>query len=143
MAMIRRLVQNPQSGSFRLIVAVNWGWEQSRKQENEAIGWLNQLRSCVIELPDLAERVDEIGALARYHVKRICRERGLEEKVMTPEFYRALETYSWPGNVRELVNSLEQVVLLAGSKKSLFVKDLPNHIRIEAIKSSAKTKIGL
>jgi two-component system NtrC family response regulator len=54
-----------------------------------------------------------------------------------------LRLYPWPGNVRESVNTLEQVLMTAHDKKTLFAKDLPNHIRIQTLKKSAGQKKGL
>jgi len=62
---------------------------------------------------------------------------------MSPEFLQMLEIYRWPGNVRELINTLDQALITAQEKKSLFGKDLPTHIRIQALRGSAARKKGL
>lgn len=62
----------------------------------------------VIELhtPALAERKDDITALARHF---------LQGRPMTPEALRTLEAHDWPGNVRELQNTIQRACLLASS----------------------------
>jgi two-component system NtrC family response regulator len=64
-------------------------------------------------------------------------------KQLSPEFIQALQAYSWPGNIRELVNTLEQVVIISADKRTLFARDLPNHIRIQAQRRTAQDKKGL
>ena len=96
-----------------------------------------------IELLPLAERPEDIAPLAQHHLWRRATEKGLERKKMSPEFLQMLEIYRWPGNVRELLNTLDQALLTARDKKSLFGKDLPSHIRIQVHKYSAARKKGL
>lgn len=143
MKVIEKIIDNPQAQPFRLIVAVNQSWEQLKQNNSKMANRLAALRSCVIELAALGERADDIAALARFHCDRICKTKQITGKAMTPEFIQALENYGWPGNVRELVNTLEQVILTAGEKRSLFIKDLPNHIRIVSLQRSAQAKRGL
>jgi DNA-binding NtrC family response regulator len=59
-----------------------------------------------LEVPPLAERRDDILALARHFLQP-----GF---VLTAEAGRALLRYSWPGNVRELQNVMRRACLLSG-----------------------------
>lgn len=140
---ILQIGSHKQKYPFRLIAAVGQSREELKQRHSELAELLNQLRSCVIELPPLVERDDEIEPLARYHLERICTERDLGIKNISPEFLQTLKAYSWPGNIRELINTLDQVMITAGDKKTLFARDLPNHIRIQALKNAAKDKKGL
>ncbi len=69
-------------------------------------------RLAVIELmmPALRERTEDLPALVRSLMERICSEAGIEVKALTPEAMSALQEYGWPGNVRELVHTLERMV---------------------------------
>jgi two-component system, NtrC family, response regulator len=140
---VRQIGSQKQKYPFRLIVAVDQSREELNQQHVGLAELLSQLRSCVIELPQLAERVDEIESLVVYHLERIRRERELETKIISPEFIHILKAYPWPGNIRELINTLDQVMMTAGHKKTLFARDLPNHIRIQTQKTAAKDKKGL
>jgi len=64
-----------------------------------------------IELPPLAQRRDDIAALARYFLRKF--QLGGEQPVMTEPSLRVLERHSWPGNVRELQHVLERASILA------------------------------
>ena len=68
-----------------------------------------------IEAPPLRERREDIPALVRHMVERVCRESGTELKSVTDESLQLLSSYSWPGNVRQLANTVERAVLLSKS----------------------------
>lgn len=104
---------------------------------------LDRLRDCHIELPDLCRRGDDIADLARYHCDRLCTCKGLTPKQLAPEFLQLLDIYPWPGNVRELINTLDQSLMAAREQKTLYVKDLPAHIRVQTLKIASARKKGL
>lgn len=142
--LVHQLISQPlQERDFRIIAATSMKPEELRKRNSYVIELLDLLHGCFIELLPLAERPEDIAMLANYHLERLCLEKGATIKVMSPEFIQMLEIYLWPGNVRELVNTLEQVLITAFEKKTLFAKDLPNHIRIQTLQKSAGQKKGL
>jgi two-component system, NtrC family, response regulator AtoC len=59
------------------------------------------------EIPPLRNRADDIDALVRYLVPRICRREGRMPATVTPAALAWLRRQRWPGNVRELRNALE------------------------------------
>ncbi len=128
---------------FRVITATSTNLYNLVRKGEFSAELLAILQGCYIELLPLRERKDEIEALVTFYVEQICQRRGLESKQISPEVMRILEVYHWPGNIRELVNTLEQLLSMAQEKKTLFAKDLPAHIRIQTIKSSAAQKKGL
>ena len=66
-----------------------------------------------IDIPALAERRDDIPALADHFFTRYAREQGLEPPTVAPEALAAMQAYDWPGNVRQLRNVIERTVILA------------------------------
>ena len=66
-----------------------------------------------ITIPPLAERRDDIPALAEHFFTRYAREQGLRPPSVTPEAMAALQAYDWPGNVRQFRNVIERTVSLA------------------------------
>lgn len=128
---------------YRLMAAARSEPQRLRKMHELLETFLHPLQAVYIELLPLAERPEDIVPLAEYHLGRKCAEKNLERKKMSPEFLQMLEIYRWPGNVRELINTLDQALITAQEKKSLFGKDLPTHIRIQAIRGSAARKKGL
>ena len=65
-----------------------------------------------IRLPRLAERLDDLEALAEALLDDIARRSGLPHKSLSHEGLDALLAHSWPGNIRELRNVLEQAALM-------------------------------
>lgn len=66
-----------------------------------------------IEIPPLADRRDDIPALAEHFFTRYAREQGLVPPGVTPEAMAAMQAYDWPGNVRQFRNVIERTVILA------------------------------
>jgi len=65
-----------------------------------------------IAIPSLAERCDDIPALAHHFFTRYAAEQGIVAPDMTEESMAALQAYDWPGNVRQLRNVVERTVIL-------------------------------
>lgn len=65
-----------------------------------------------IRLPSLAERREDIRALALHFVSRAnqAHQRNVN---LSPDALARLEEHPWPGNIRELGNVIERLVLLA------------------------------
>ena len=141
---LQRIIHNPvEQKAFRVITATSTELYNLVRKGEFSAELLAMLQGCYIELLPLQERKEEIEALVTFYIEQLCQRRGLEPKNISPEVMRIFEAYHWPGNVRELVNTLEQLLSMAQEKKTLFAKDLPAHIRIQTIKSSAAQKKGL
>ncbi len=67
-----------------------------------------------VTLPSLAERRDDIPALAMHLLARAAARHGVAQPTLRPAAFAALVLHPWPGNVRELANVLERVAILAG-----------------------------
>ncbi len=67
---------------------------------------------CVLQVPALRERPDDIPALARHLLK--TPELGARE--LSPGAIGVLRAQAWPGNVRELRNVVVQAALRAGGR---------------------------
>lgn len=65
-----------------------------------------------VEIPSLAERRDDIPALAEYFFARYAAEQGLRPPAISEEAMAALQAYDWPGNVRQLRNVVERTIIL-------------------------------
>ena len=81
-----------------------------------------------IRIPALAERADDIPAMAMAFLKEFNEKNGKSVKAIAPAAMDALCVYGWPGNVRELRNTVERMVVLARGE-TLALADVPQHIR--------------
>lgn len=142
--MLQKIIHNPgEQKYFRLITTTSADLDEMVRNGGFSAELLALLQSCYIELLPLRERQDEIKALVVFYIEKTCQNRSIESKNLSSELLRILEAYHWPGNISELVNTVEQLLITAQEKKTLFTKDLPAHIRIQTIKSSAAQKKGL
>jgi len=113
-----------EASDFRLIASTR------HKPAREADNGL-----CVIDLPPLRERIEDLGALTRHFINKFCCHYNLPGKQMTPEFLLNITHYAWPGNVHELSNVLEQAIFNAQAESTLFPKHLPVNVRVQATKA--------
>ncbi|MFA9200923.1 MAG: sigma-54-dependent transcriptional regulator [Cypionkella sp.] len=65
-----------------------------------------------VTIPSLAERRDDIPALAEHFFTRYASEQGVPPPALTPEAIAALQAYDWPGNVRQLRNVVERTIIM-------------------------------
>ncbi len=72
----------------------------------------HRLAVVVLQLPTLAERIEDIPLLARHYLDRYADAHGLAPKALTADGELWLIEYGWPGNVRELSHLMERVTLL-------------------------------
>ncbi|MDO3377285.1 sigma-54-dependent transcriptional regulator [Geoalkalibacter halelectricus] len=110
--------EKPIRGNVRLISASNVDlWEAvGKKTFREDLYYrLNVVR---LELPSLAERREDIPALAEYFVRQ-----NNPDLTLAPAVVSLLQEHSWPGNIRELVNVLRRAAALCSGPTIL-----PKHL---------------
>jgi DNA-binding NtrC family response regulator len=73
-----------------------------------------RLAGVILEIPPLAERPDEIVALARRFAAGAAQRLDRPAPPFADDAIAALRAHAWPGNVRELRNAIERAVLLVG-----------------------------
>lgn len=93
----------------RIISATNINMRDAMRYQRFREDLFFRLNVIELQIPPLAERVDDIIPLARHFL-----EPGFE---LTREAEKALRSYEWPGNVRELQNVIRRACLLASSRE--------------------------
>ena len=71
-----------------------------------------RLAVCVVRLPPLRQRGDDVELLARAFLERLNREYGTRKRFDASALALA-RAHAWPGNVRELKNCVERSFVLA------------------------------
>ncbi len=66
-----------------------------------------------VHIPSLAERREDIVALAEQFIARYAHDRRVATPEITADAIAALQSYDWPGNVRQLRNIIERTIILA------------------------------
>lgn len=70
-----------------------------------------------VRVPSLRERLEDLPALTRHILKRICAGDGKAAASLDQSALAALSDYTFPGNVRELENMLERALALSDGQK--------------------------
>jgi DNA-binding NtrC family response regulator len=76
-----------------------------------------RLRVLSIVLPPLRERAADLPLLVGHFVAAFNRRQGTRFVTPPPAQLRPLLDHPWPGNVRELENTLESLLILAGTEQ--------------------------
>ena len=71
----------------------------------------DRLNVVPIAVPSLADRRDDIAALARHFIEQFHKNQGLTPRDLPEETVAALQSMRWPGNIRELRNVIERVLI--------------------------------
>ena len=77
-----------------------------------------------MHIPRLADRREDIPALARHFLSRAAQELAVEPKLLKPETEEYLKNLGWPGNVRQLENTCRWITVMA-SGREVHIDDLP------------------
>jgi two-component system, NtrC family, nitrogen regulation response regulator NtrX len=70
-----------------------------------------------VAIPSLADRREDIAALAEQYAARFATEHRIPAPLFSDEAMAALQACEWPGNVRQLRNIIERTIILAPSDK--------------------------
>lgn len=132
--------KNELTSDFRLVAATNRDLDQMVARGEFREDLLFRLRSFIIQLPPLKDRMEDLKELVNYKIATSSERHGIKKMAASPEFIEALRSYDWPGNVRELFNTIEQAIAVAANRSILFPNDLPNHIRIKHSQSHLRRK---
>lgn len=74
----------------------------------------HRINVMTLEMPNLAERSDDIVELASFFMAQFSTSLGMPALELNEQTLLKLRRYSWPGNVRELCNLIERSVILGG-----------------------------
>ena len=120
---VRLGARKPVDVDVRLIAATNVRLEQAVAAGHFRADLYYRLNVFPIQTPRLADRIEDLPALAEQLLVRIEKLNGSRIE-LSPQALQALASYSWPGNVRELANLLERLVILHSGRR-VEVADLP------------------
>ncbi len=98
--------------NVRLIASTNLEVEVAIRQGKLREDLYYRINTIRLNLPPLAERVDDIVPLATSFLKRYVAQAGRNIAGFTPAAQEKLKSFDWPGNVRQLQNEIQRAVLM-------------------------------
>jgi two-component system response regulator HydG len=121
----------------RIIAATNKDLreETAAGRFREDLYW--RLNVVHFEVPALAERPEDVVALARHFLAAYAREQKKPVLDFSADAIDAITRYDWPGNVRELRNAVERAVIFAEADKPVRLGHLPPYLRQAAPRPEA------
>ena len=126
---------------FRLIAATNRNLDDMVAAGTFRQDLLFRIRALTLELPPLRDRARDIRDLAIHFNDRICDKIDIASKRFAEDFFDALAHYPFPGNVRELLHAMEHAIGAARFEETLFVRHLPNAMRVHLACQNLKSEI--
>ncbi|MBA1264107.1 nitrogen regulation protein NR(I) [Stutzerimonas stutzeri] len=114
----------PVRVDVRIIAATHQDLEslvQAGKFREDLFHRLNVIR---IHIPRLADRREDIPALAEHFLASAAQELAVETKLLRPDTAQCLQNLAWPGNVRQLENTCRWITVMA-SGREVHIDDLP------------------
>ena len=127
---------NSRKVDVRIIAATNRDLRAMIQEGRFREDFYYRLRVAQIRLPNLVERVEDLPLLASHFLIEASKRTGRHFTEFESKAFEALTQYSWPGNVRELEHAIESAVVF-GSPPVVYLKDLPQEIRLPFAKSGA------
>ncbi len=118
----------PVRVDLRLIAATNRDLEAQVRQGAFREDLYYRVAVLRVEMPPLAERLEDVPPLAEHLLVEMGREHGFAVPGITEEALEVLRGHRWPGNVRELRNVLERALLVARGRR-IDAGDLPPSLR--------------
>jgi NtrC-family two-component system response regulator AlgB len=113
----------------RIIAATNRNLEDSIHRGEFREDLFYRLSGVRLLIPPLRLRKEDIVSLAERFIAEAAK--STEPPALSNAVRSALIEYDWRGNVRELENTVLRATILAGSRKTIELSDLPEHIGVE------------
>jgi two-component system, NtrC family, response regulator GlrR len=119
----------------RLISATHKNLEDAVKKGEFREDLYYRLKVVPLDIPNLADRQDDIPVLAEHFLSKYSNNNHQEKKKFSPDAMKYLVSMPWPGNVRQLINVVDLCATLSKNKNIALsmvkraVHDDPVHIQ--------------
>jgi two-component system response regulator GlrR len=114
------------AADVRVIAATNVDLRDRVDKNTFRRDLLYRLNVVVIEMPELADRREDLSALILHFTREACARHGLPLLEVSRRAIHAVEEAPWPGQVRELANVVEAGAVRAAAEGSTSLR--PHHL---------------
>lgn len=112
----------PVQADVRVIAATNTDLQQAVSERRFREDLFYRLQVLPIRVPSLAERREDIPALAGFFCATACERHRLPRLELSRNAMRALQSAEWPGNVRQLIHTVEAAVIRCAGEGAIQVE---------------------
>lgn len=133
--------QGPVEVDVRVIATTNRDLKQEIKEGRFREELFYRLAVVPVEVPPLADRREDIPALARYFMEKGASTAGIQPRTLAEDTIAALQTHPWPGNARQLRNVIDWLLIMAPGSHTESIRaemlpadlssDAPQMLRLE------------
>ncbi len=131
----------PVNVDVRIITATHQNLESLVDNHRFREDLFHRLNVIRVHLPKLADRADDIPALAEHFLLKSANELDMERKELTKEATDFLGRLPWPGNVRQLENVCRWLTVMAPGKE-VHLSDLPPELQSQTSSTVESTVTG-
>ncbi|MBT8148577.1 MAG: nitrogen regulation protein NR(I) [Pseudomonadales bacterium] len=117
----------PIKVDVRVIAATHQDLEQLVAKKLFRDDLFHRLNVIRMQLPNLADRSEDIPQLANHFLRDCAKEMGVEGKVLSKSVIEHLSSLPWPGNVRQLENVCRWLTVMAAGTE-IQMEDLPDSL---------------
>jgi len=96
----------------RVLAATNKNLAELVKKNQFRQDLYYRLKTVMIHVPSLRERVEDINPLVERFALEFTRSNEILYRGFMPDAIRVMKQYDWPGNIRELKNFVEKIMVL-------------------------------
>jgi two-component system, NtrC family, response regulator len=129
-----------ETSCFRLLAATNRDIEAMVEEGSFRKDLYYRLQGIIVHLPPLRDRKEDIEDLVQFYLKKLCVRYGLDNKMVSPDFYASLMEHEWPGNVRELFQIIEHVFAGCVEASTIFSIHLPSAFRVQVARAAVQNE---
>ncbi|MDO4485901.1 MAG: sigma 54-interacting transcriptional regulator [Bacillota bacterium] len=114
-----------KTADVRVICANNIPLQELVKEGKFREDLYYRLNICIINVPPLRERKEDIVCLAEHFLEHYSKKYGTIREI-SPEAMELMCDYHWPGNVRELENVVQRLII--SSRETIIDEDLVDQL---------------
>lgn len=103
--------------NVRIIAATNRNLEKMIQEGKFREDLFYRLNVMPIFMPPLRERLDDLGKLVDYFIKKFNKKQNRTFEAIEPGTLALLKKYKWPGNIRELENFVERAFIVESGNR--------------------------
>ena len=123
----------------RIVALANVDMKEAVRAHSFRSDLYYRLAVVTVELPRLADRLEDLPQLADHFVRQFAARAGRAGLHLAKETLEQLESYDFPGNVRELRNIIEHAVLRT-DRDVIEPEQLPDYLRSAARLMQSRTR---